>query len=188
MAKKSSTHPDKPAHSGDLQLKVTVFTQLGFAILQVIAALAVLAAYGLSMWVMFKYRGDPHWDRMVYLFTGFEAIVFAAAGLIFGTRIQRASVEAAHEQSRQAHEDLNAARKRADRADELEEATANYIKALRAYEGGQSQSAGNGQASYDSPDLIGPRGNDGDTVPKNDNSRPSFALKLAEEFFPQGRW
>src|ERR1700760_4790950 len=92
-------------------------------IAQFFAAFCIIGVYVASMWLMVRDSNDPgpQWDRLVFLFTGFEAIVFVAAGAIFGTRVQRASVEAAQEESRQAREDLGAEQERAARADELEE-------------------------------------------------------------------
>jgi hypothetical protein len=157
-----------------------------FDVAQFLVALLVLGVYVASMWLMFQHRADPQWDRMVYLFTGFEAIVYVAAGVIFGTRIQRASVEAAHEQSRQAREDMRAQRERGDRAAQLDEATATFIKVLKAYENEEPMSTGNGEASG-AADRIGQRGHDAGTEPADARGGLSFAIKLAEELFPQGR-
>jgi hypothetical protein len=161
--------------------------QVSFDVAQFLVALCIVGLYIASMWLMFEHRADPRWDRMVYLYTGFEAIVFVAAGAIFGTRIQRASVVAAHEQSQQAREDLHAERARADRAAQLEEAAAAFIKALRAFEDEEPPSTGNEQEPGTSADRIGKRGSDASTVPTAGRGGLSFAIKLAEELFPQGR-
>jgi hypothetical protein len=161
--------------------------QVSISVPQFLVALCILTVYIASMWLMFQHRADAQWDRMVYLFTGFEAIGFVAIGAIFGTRIQRASVDAAHEQSRQAREDLHAERARADRAAQLEEAAATFIKALKAFDDEEPPSTGNGQPSGTSADRIGQRGSDVSTAPTAGSGGLSFAIKLAEDLFPQGR-
>ena len=165
------------------------------AIAQFFVAFCIIGVYVASMWLMMQHRGDPapEWDRLVFLFTGFEAIVFVAAGAIFGTRVQRASVEAAQEQSRQAREDLGAEQERAARAAELEESTATFLKALKAlkaYADAEPQSTSNGQASVTTPGHPGRaagRGPDGSTVPLVGDGGLDFAIKLAEELFSPGR-
>ncbi|MEW2538472.1 hypothetical protein [Micromonospora chalcea] len=47
-------------------------------------------------------RADQNWDRLIYLLSGFEAIVFAAAGLLFGASISRRSSIEAREDADQA--------------------------------------------------------------------------------------
>jgi hypothetical protein len=173
----------------DWEARLDAFSRLGFTAAQFVVALCILGLYIGSMWLMFLHRDDRQWDRMVYLFTGFEAIVFVAAGAIFGTRVQRASVEAANEQTRRAREDLGVERERAARAAKLEEATANFIRALKAYESEDPPGAENGQEREDNDgeDRIGPRGDIGRTTAPASRSGLSFAIKLAEDFFPQGR-
>ena len=173
----------------DWEARLDAFSRLGFSAAQFVVALCILGLYIGSMWLMFLNRDDRQWDRMVYLFTGFEAIVFVAAGAIFGTRVQRASVEAANEQTRRAREDLGVERERAARAARLEEATANFIRALKAYETEEPTGAENDREREDSDDQdrIGPRGRIPRSAPPAGQSGLSFAIKLAEDFFPQGR-
>lgn len=164
--------------------------QRGFGAGQFLVALGILAVYIGSMWLMFEHSGDSdlQWDREIYLFTGFEAIVFVAAGAIFGTRIQRASVDAAQEETRQAREDLGAERQRADRARQLEEATATFIMALKAY--GDSLPPGTEENEYaadSSPDLVGPRGRNRAGTPATSSGEMGYAIKLAEQLFSPGR-
>lgn len=162
------------------------------AIAQFSVAFLIICVYIASMWLMTQHRGDPapQWDRLVFLFSGFEAIVFVAAGAIFGTRVQRASVEAAQEQSRQAREDLGAERKRAARADKLEESTADFVQALRAYAAVGSQGTGNGQPPITIPGHPGrtaARGPDGSEVPITSDNGLNYAIWLAEYFFSPSR-
>ena len=171
----------------DREARLAVFSRIGFGAAQFVVALCILGLYIGSMWLMFLHRDDRQWDRMVYLFAGFEAIVFVATGAIFGTRVQRASVEAANEQTRQAREDLHVERKRADRGAKLEEATATFIRALKAYESEEPPGTGDGQKSDTSPDRFGQRGSSGKATPAVGKDGLSFAIKLAEELFPWGR-
>ncbi|MEV6978925.1 hypothetical protein [Kitasatospora sp. NPDC093806] len=57
----------------------------------------VLAGYAAMMIFLAVKRGDANWDRLVFLFSGLEAIVFAAAGLVFGGSVQRGALNAARE-------------------------------------------------------------------------------------------
>src|ERR1700724_2085148 len=79
-------------------------------------AVGVMVVYIAALWVLFVYRSDKNWDRMVYLLSGFEAIVFVAVGAIFGTTVQRSSVDAANAHAQQARTEARAASKRADAA------------------------------------------------------------------------
>ncbi|GGK43933.1 hypothetical protein GCM10010124_40980 [Pilimelia terevasa] len=63
--------------------------------LQTVVALALLALFAAALVVLATMRDDPHWDRLVYLLTGFEAVVFAAVGAFFGVTVQRGAVAAA---------------------------------------------------------------------------------------------
>jgi hypothetical protein len=84
--------------------------------LQPIVAVILIGIYIAILWVMFSHRADKEWDRMVFLLSGYEAIVFVAVGYFFGTQVQRGSVEVATDQAEQAREDLDVERNRADRA------------------------------------------------------------------------
>ncbi|MFC5663713.1 hypothetical protein ACFP3U_12045, partial [Kitasatospora misakiensis] len=57
----------------------------------------VLAGYTAMMIFLAAKRADANWDRLVFLFSGLEAIVFAAAGLAFGGSVQRGALAAARE-------------------------------------------------------------------------------------------
>jgi len=64
-----------------------------------------MACYIAFLVVLVSKRGDANWDRLVYLFSGFEAIVFAAAGMVFGTSVQRSQLNAARQEAAVAKED-----------------------------------------------------------------------------------
>jgi hypothetical protein len=63
----------------------------GFAILIILVWLGVLAWLGLYH----IKEEEIHWARLTFLFNSLEAVVFAAAGALFGTQVQRARVEKA---------------------------------------------------------------------------------------------
>ncbi|GGK02364.1 hypothetical protein GCM10010123_35410 [Pilimelia anulata] len=80
--------------------------------LQTIVALALLVVFAVALIVLATMRDDPHWDRLVYLLAGFEAVVFAAVGAFFGVTVQRGAVAAARLAAAEANE--RAAEARAD--------------------------------------------------------------------------
>jgi hypothetical protein len=165
---------------------------------QFIVAMAILAGYGWSLYLMFQHSGkagSEEWDRMVYLFSGFEAIVFVAAGVIFGTRVQRASVEEARERSRRTDEWFQQAREDADaereRADQTAEAVTVFIKTLKAIQLQLSRQPvpdgnGNGSAAM-SGNLAGAYGVNDPSAPTAGGIDLSSIIQLAEEVLPQGR-
>ncbi|GAA2525978.1 hypothetical protein [Pilimelia columellifera] len=70
--------------------------------LQITVALVLLVMFVACLVVLATMRDDPHWDRLVYLLSGFEAVVFAAVGAFFGVSIQRGVVAAARREADQA--------------------------------------------------------------------------------------
>ena len=73
-------------------------------------AAIVLGLYVVFVTVLVFMRGDANWDRLVYLLGGFEAIVFAAVGWIFGTTVSRGQVAAANETKDEAKQQAASAR------------------------------------------------------------------------------
>jgi hypothetical protein len=73
-------------------------------------AVITLLLYVVLVVVLIFLRHDTDWDRLVYLLGGFEAIVFTAAGWVFGTTVQRSKVAAAEGARDQAREDATNAR------------------------------------------------------------------------------
>ena len=62
------------------------------------AAIVILILFGVFLvWLLTQARMDNevHWSRLLALYSGVEAIAFTAAGVILGTRVQRAQVDAA---------------------------------------------------------------------------------------------
>jgi hypothetical protein len=89
-----------------------------------ITAIALIAVYIAMLFLLMSMRNDKEWDRLVYLLSGFEALVFAGAGALFGTTIQRANVTAARNDATEAKKDAANAKQTAktesDRAQKAE--------------------------------------------------------------------
>ncbi len=106
----------------------------------VTAAILVLGLWAWLTWYMVQNVGlaDPQWSRLSFVFAGVEAVVFSAAGWLFGTEIQRRQTE-------QAASEADSQRSRAD----ARETDSDVLKALLAAIEG----------SYVSPNAEGvPRG------------------------------
>ena len=73
-------------------------------------AFALIGLFLVALVVMYRLRDDQHWDRLLFLFGALEALVFAGAGALFGTTVQRGNVEAARKDAAVARQDANAAR------------------------------------------------------------------------------
>ncbi len=61
------------------------------AFIPYIIAVAALIAYGFFIHFLLGRVGtdEPEWSRSIFLFSGVEAIVFAAAGFLFGREVNR---------------------------------------------------------------------------------------------------
>ena len=70
-------------------------------------AVVLIALFVVFIVVLIFLRASPQWDRLIFLFGGLEALVFAAAGAFFGTGVQRAHTV-------QAQQVANQERQRAD--------------------------------------------------------------------------
>lgn len=80
-----------------------------------IIAIGVLIAYGFFISFLIKKVGTEEldWSRLIYLFSGVEAIVFAAAGFLFGREVNRKRAENAEEGKKLADEQKEEAKKEA---------------------------------------------------------------------------
>ena len=81
-------------------------------------AFALVVLFLVALVVMYGLRGDQYWDRLLFLFGALEALVFAGAGALFGTTVQRGNVEAARKDAQAAHQDAQAARQEMTRTRE----------------------------------------------------------------------
>jgi hypothetical protein len=115
-----------------------------------LAAIALIGVFLAFVVALVLLRADEHWDRLVFLLAGVEAIVFAAAGALFGTSVQRT----------QAVEARQAATEERERADRFEsqarsgQALADVIraKAGRAAASPDGDGGGSGGARGARPD------------------------------------
>jgi hypothetical protein len=73
-------------------------------------AFALIGLFLVALVVMYRLRDDQYWDRLLFLFGALEALVFAGAGALFGTTVQRGHVEAARQDAQAARQDAQAAR------------------------------------------------------------------------------
>jgi hypothetical protein len=73
-------------------------------------AFALVGLFLVALVVMYRLRDDQYWDRLLFLFGALEALVFAGAGALFGTTVQRGNVDAARKDAQVAREDAQAAR------------------------------------------------------------------------------
>lgn len=84
-----------------------------------IVAIIILIVY-LVFIAFMLYNSDveeeKNWNRMLYLFSGIEAIVFAALGYVFGKDIHRIRAEKAEENADQAKRETDKAKKETDNA------------------------------------------------------------------------
>lgn len=85
----------------------------GFGLIPYIIAIGVLIAYGFFIHFLTgeAKAEEPEWSRLIYLFSGVEAIVFAAAGFLFGKEVNRKRAENAEEEKKQAENQKEEAKK-----------------------------------------------------------------------------
>nr|MUH38703.1 hypothetical protein [Zobellia laminariae] len=69
-------------------------------------AISLLIAYGFFIYFLIGKvdSGDPSWSRLIYLFSGVEAIVFAAVGFLFGKEVNRQRAEKAETEKKAVEE------------------------------------------------------------------------------------
>lgn len=88
-------------------------TKDSFRIVPYVIAIGVLIAYGFFIYFLIG-RADAKeldWSRLIYLFSGVEAIVFAAAGFLFGREVNKKRAENAEEERKQADKEKARAEK-----------------------------------------------------------------------------
>jgi hypothetical protein len=73
-------------------------------VLQVAVVVLVLFAALFVYMIVELGAGESRWTRLVFLYGTVEAIVFAAAGAIFGTQVQRANVDRAERRAADAQQ------------------------------------------------------------------------------------
>jgi len=85
----------------------------------VLAILIFLAYLIFIVYMLYESKTtDLAWTRMLYLFSGLEAIVFAALGYVFGKDVHRIRAEKAEERAEDAKKSEKDAKKEAEKANE----------------------------------------------------------------------
>jgi len=76
---------------------------IGFGLVPYIIAIGIMIAYGVFIYFLIGKTDakELDWSRLIYLFSGVEAIVFAAAGFLFGREVNRKRAENAEEEKKQ---------------------------------------------------------------------------------------
>ncbi|MER8185179.1 hypothetical protein [Kitasatospora sp. NPDC094015] len=118
---------------------------------QLIFAALVLAGYCVLVGFLAAHRADLNWDRLVFLFSGVEAIVFAAAGMVFGTAVQRSQVQTARA-------DTAAARAEAQAGTEAAVTLDNVVALIRSRAAEERAAQPAGSAQGVPPEAYGARG------------------------------
>ena len=116
-----------------------------------VTAIALIVVYIAMLAFLVTLRADKEWDRLVYLLSGFEAIVFAGAGALFGTTIQRANVTAARTDAADAKETAKAERDRAQQAEK--DATAGRALAAAVQAKARVRAGGPDRVRGSRPDV-----------------------------------
>ena len=114
------------------QDKTGAGTMAGLGRAAMVTAIALVAVYVAMLGFLITLRGDKEWDRLVYLLSGFEAIVFAGAGALFGTTVQRANVTAARTDAADARQVAKEQRDRAQAAEKDAQAGRAIAAAVKA--------------------------------------------------------
>src|SRR5215211_1773227 len=154
-------------------------------------AFALVVLFLVAIVVMYGLRGDQYWDRLLFLFGALEALVFAGAGALFGTTVQRGNVEAARKDAAAARQDAQAARQemtvarehlsaaRDEAAHQREEARVLAERGTRLAETVRVFAAGQPRPR---PDRPGARPED--LAPATPPSELGPLVELADRWFP----
>ena len=128
--------------SGATQPATDSAAQSGRPLPVTITAIAVLIAFGvLVAWMLITAttKNGTQWDRQVFIFTSVEAIVFTAAGALFGVEVKRqqassadSRAEAATARATEALESERLAAAEAEKARALAAATRGALASARA--------------------------------------------------------
>lgn len=159
-----------------------------------IVASAVLVFFGIVVTILLQVAGSSNettWSRLVFVYSGVEAVVFAAAGALFGTQIQRAQTVAAEERASAAEELVDEARNEAKLLSVRAANGAALKQAIEATEAVEGQPARSGRTRQ-SGNLGGGRVGsgpppEGAPAPAGEMSGSSTAYlaELARRLFPE---
>ncbi len=102
----------------------------------IVALLILLAFVAFIIYMLWLTAAEEiEWTRAVYLFSGAEAVAFAAAGFFFGSEIQRKRVEKAEERAEDSEERAVQAAQDVVREESRGKALAEAIRAKAAARG-----------------------------------------------------
>lgn len=124
----------------------------------IIAATLVLVAFGvLVIWLLGRTaESDVRWNRSLYVYGSVEAIVFAAAGALFGTTVQRSQVARLEDEKARADQRADDA----SAAERLASQRATRGDALAASIRGMTRASGSAAPTGGGPALRGAGGGD----------------------------
>ena len=102
----------------------------------VVTLVAIIALAAFAVFISYLLRQiaatDQEWARMIYLLSGIEAIVFAAAGFLFGREVHRKRADDAEAEVSAATQTAHQANLRAVQAEGAVKAIVNQIDVKRA--------------------------------------------------------
>jgi hypothetical protein len=151
-------------------------------------AFVLVVVFLVAVVAMYRLRGDQHWDRLLVVFGALEALVFAGAGALFGTTVQRGNLEVARKDAEAARQDAaqaqagaSAAREEAARHREearlLAERGTQLADTMRVFAAGQQRAGGAHPGGRPSarPEDLAPAGPPSEMAP---------LVELANLWFP----
>ena len=98
------------------------------------AAALVLVGFIVAIVVMFilaRTSNDLEWQRLIYVYSGIEAVVFAAVGWLFGREVNRTQVEGAEQRASESEKAAQSATERAADLDARGQAAKAAVKARK---------------------------------------------------------
>jgi hypothetical protein len=178
----SMTISEKPSAKSEKELSVRPSNTVTLAALVILAAFAVLVVWMLST----ASKSELVWQRQVYIFASVEAIVFAAAGALFGVQVKRQETAKAEGRTDQAVQES----KEAKLSERLAAADAQKGRTIAATTRGLAAAAANQE-----DEKLQPSGARSPNVPGGGSgtargTSPAAALRalahVADELFPPG--
>ena len=153
-------------------------------------AFALVVLFLVAIVAMYRLRADQYWDRLLYLFGALEALVFAGAGALFGTTVQRGNLQVARKETEVARRDANQARQDAALAQEqtsaAKEDAAHHREEARvlAERGARLADTMRVFAARQQPPRTGRPGAPQDLQPATTPSEMASLVELANLWFP----
>ena len=152
-------------------------------------AIALLIAFGgLVVWMITNASSASEliWQRQAYIYGSVEAVVFAAAGALFGTQVKREQVAKAEERATQAQEEATEAKKSeqisaTDAANGRTQAAA--IRGIATAQAAQREAGTVPGEDVPGSRAPGPRGPGGTTAGGSDLALAAL-VHVADELFP----